>query len=117
MLLSLLLAAACSDGTPEALPPRILCAAESLHQARDAPSRAEEDLLRARSDIFARKLPADKRQRWWTEIDRLSDRRGTQPLIEASICEALLTDEDRRGLAASAVTEANTHQDAIGNRQ
>ena len=109
-LLIALFLSGCSNAV-EKPPNEILCAAEALHQARNvAPSRAAEDSLRARADVFTRKLPVEKRQRFWTQIDQLSDKRGTQPLVPASTCEALLTDQDRRALAESAGDDAKTHQ-------
>ena len=108
---------ACSDPAVETIPPEILCAAEALHQARQASSREVEDVLRSRADIFTNKLPVAQRQRLWTKIDQLSDRRGTQPLVVASTCEALLTPEDRRSLTASANQEASVHNEPEGNHQ
>lgn len=48
---------ACSDPVAKTPPPEILCAAEALHHARQAPSREEEDVLRSRAVIFTNKLP------------------------------------------------------------
>lgn len=117
-LLCALSAVACSPADENEPPTEILCAAESLYMARDAGrSRAEEDRLRARSDLFTGKLPISERHRLWTKVDQLADRRGTQPLVAASACDALLTPEDRRQLAASAAAEAITHQEPLRNSQ
>lgn len=114
--LAALLLGACSKPEPKLPATEILCAAESLHLARTAESRTDEDALRTRSSIFFRKLPASEQQRSWSKVDQLSDRRGPQPLIAASACEALLTPKDRRELAAATAAEAKAH-DTIGNGQ
>ena len=114
-LLAALFLVACSKPEAKAPPTEILCAAEALNLARTAPSRADEDMLRARSDLFRSKLPPVERERFRRQVDQLADRRGTQPLVAGTTCEKLLTAEDRRKLTASAVQEASVHDVAIGN--
>ncbi len=114
--LAALLLGACSEPEPKLPAPEILCAAEALHLARTAETRADEETLRARSSIFFRKLPAPEQQRSWNKVDQLSDRRGPQPLVATSTCEALLTSQDRRELAATTAA-AEKSQDMIGNNQ
>jgi hypothetical protein len=115
-LLGLLAMAACSDPDAKAPSTEVLCAAEALHLARNATrSRAEEDNLRARADVFTKKLSTSEQQRLWTKIDELADKRGRQPIIATSTCDALLTPEERRALAASASHEEITHETSTGN--
>ena len=107
--LAALLLGACSEPGSKVPATETLCAAEALHLARTAESRADEDALRERSSIFFRKLPAPEQQRSWNEVDRLADRRGPRPLVAASACEALLTAQDRRELAARTTAEIKDH--------
>ncbi|MGA9581674.1 MAG: hypothetical protein WBR13_06865 [Allosphingosinicella sp.] len=93
-----------------------MCAAEALHLARSADSREDEDILRARSDLFRSKLPRAELERFRRQVDQLADRRGTQPLVDATTCEGLLTADDRRKLAASKAREASVH-DTAGDGQ
>src|SRR5688500_9633636 len=101
-LLAVLILAGCSKPGPKIPPPEILCAAEALHLAREAGSLGNEDVLRAKSDLFRRKLPPVELERYRRQVDQLADRRGAEPIVPAATCEALLSAEDRRKLAASA---------------
>lgn len=107
--------AACSEPGPKAPPAEILCAAESLHLARAAVSRADEDVLRAKSDLFTSRLSAAERTELLRQVDQLSDQRGTRPLVAAATCESLLTVSDRRALAVSKAQEERVHYDGKEN--
>lgn len=116
-LFAALILSGCFNPAAKQPPNEILCAAEALHQARKAASRAAEDHLRVRADLFTGKLPVEEQQRFWTQIDRLADKRGPQPLVAPATCEALLTAADRQSLSASAAKETVTHRDSGANGQ
>ena len=107
-----LLLAACSGSARKADEPpvAVLCAAEALYLARQ-PDRSlgDEDNLRVRARVFTDKLTRAEQERFRRKVDQLADGRAAQPLVPASTCDALLTSEDRRALAASAAVEANHH--------
>ena len=107
-----LLLSACSGSGPKAdePPAAVLCAAEALYLARQ-PERSlgDEDYLRARATLFTDKLTKAEQERFRRKFDQLADGRAAQPLAPAAKCDALLTPEDRRALAATAAEEANAH--------
>ena len=108
-----LLLSACSGSGPKADEPpmAVLCAAEALYLARQTQrGLGEEDYLRVRARVFTDKLTKAEQERFRRKVDQLADGRADQPLVPATTCEALLTTEDRRTLAASAAVEANAHE-------
>ena len=108
-----LLLHACSGAGPKADQPPIavLCAAEALALARRTErGLGDEDTLRVRARVFTDKLTKAEQERFRRKVDQLADSRAEQPIVPASTCDALLTGEDRRALAASAAVEANAHQ-------
>ena len=107
-----LLLSACSASAPKADEPpvAVLCAAEALSLARQTElGLGEEDNLRVRARVFTDKLTRAEQERFRRKVDQLADGRAGQPLVAAATCDALLTGEDRRALAASAAVEANAH--------
>ena len=108
---ALLLSACSGQGLKVDEPPAaVLCAAEALALARQTDrGLGDEDNLRVRASVFTAKLTKAEQERFRRKVDQLADGRAAQPLIPASTCDALLTSEDRRALAASAAVEANAH--------
>lgn len=112
LLLLPLILAACSNPATKGKQPNtlILCAAESLYQARvSGVPHAKEAGLRNRADRFTAKLTPKEQQDAWNKIDELADHRTDKPLIDEATCDALLDDADHAALANSAANVANAN--------